>query len=608
MPIIATAGHVDHGKSTLVLALSGIDPDRLEEEKRRGLTVDLGFAHFTTPAGRLVGIVDVPGHERFIKNMLAGVGAIDLNLFLVAANEGWKPQSQEHLDIMNLLGVCRAIVVLSKVDAATPDQIAKVRRTVAERLEGTSLEASPVVELSATTGQGMPELLGLIDEALAGATRPEPRRPRMWVDRAFTIKGSGTVVTGTLSGGALRVGQEVEILPAKHRARIRTIQSHNQELAKVDPGSRAALNLSGVEKGGIKRGDVLAAPGIWRATQRMLARVRFLPGEFEPRAGTGYKLHVGSIEIETALRFVGEVPAAGEEGIVLALLDKPTVLDFHDRFILRDSGRHQTVAGGQVLEAHAERLGRSTVGLAAAAVARETAGNGAAYLEVLLLEQGAIPLDEVLVQSGLANTEYPPEALRLGDYLASRTWFNRTAEGVAGRLRLYQQAHPVESGMPVTVLRKDVALAAPVLGVLLDELVRTGVVVADATAVRTADFTPQTSRPEQLELLEMLREAGAAPPSLAELNQKYDSALVRSLIRTGQVIQVTPFVFSAEFMAGLKESVLRRVAGTGPFTVAEFRDLIGTTRKYAVPLLEHLDHTGFTARRGALRVLGPKAG
>ncbi|MEX2553860.1 MAG: SelB C-terminal domain-containing protein, partial [Actinomycetota bacterium] len=420
-------------------------------------------------------------------------------------------------------------------------------------------------------------------------------------------KGSGTVVTGTLAGGSLRVGQEVEILPDGRRARIRTVQSHNQEVPEVDPGNRTALNLAGVERTKVSRGDALTLPGEWQTTQKLLARVRFLDNDFEPRNGTGYKFHVGSIEIEAAVRFVGEKPGAGESAQALVLLDRPTTLEFGDRFILRDTGRHQTVGGGVVLEAHPEPLGRSPRALAAAAEARLEAPDRGAYLSILLSEQGHLRSDEILVRTGLAKGQGDQEdALSLGDYLISKDWFAETSALIDQHLRGYQAAHPVDAGMPLTALRRELNLEDEVREVLLDELVRTGAVVADSSAVRTADFVPQTVGPEQQRLVEVVREAGAAPPAIAELNQEYGAPLVRALIRSGELVLVNPFVFSYEFIAGLKSMVANRVNEVGPFTVADFRDLVGTTRKYAVPLLEYLDQIGFTARRGDLRVLGPK--
>ncbi|HEX2259550.1 MAG TPA: selenocysteine-specific translation elongation factor, partial [Actinomycetota bacterium] len=400
MPVIGTAGHVDHGKSTLVKALTGIDPDRLEEEKRRGLTIDLGFAWLTTPAGRQVGIVDVPGHERFIKNMLAGAGGIDLNLFVVAANEGWKPQSQEHLDIMDLLGISSAIVVITKTDIVDQSAVAVLREEIEERLQGTTLEGSTILEVSALTGLGLEELLAEVDAVLLRAPEPSwSSRTRLWIDRVFSIRGSGTVVTGTLGGGPLHTDQEVEILPGGYRARIRAIQSHRRELLFLGPGNRAALNLVGIEQEALGRGDTLTNPGDWRVTDRLIASLQFLPNlDHEPEARGAYKLHVGSVEIDASIRFLEATPGPGESALAAIRLARATVLDFKDRFILRDSGRRQTVGGGQVLEAHPATSKDRELVTPAGARARLSAPDRHAYLQILLEEQGYLAVQEIPVR------------------------------------------------------------------------------------------------------------------------------------------------------------------------------------------------------------------
>src|SRR5918999_812716 len=261
MQVVGTAGHVDHGKSTLVERLTGIDPDRFAEEKRRGLTIDLGFAWLRLPSGREIGLVDVPGHERFIKNMLAGAGGISVCLFVVAANEGWKPQSAEHLSILEVLGVSSGVVALTKSDTVTPDDLELARLDVEEHLAASTLGSAPIVPCSAITGDGIPDLVAALDEVVR--TSPPARdagRPRLWVDRVFTIAGAGTVVTGTLAGGSFSVGDAVEIAPEGRRARIRTIQSHKKEAASIEPGNRVALNLAGLEREGAERGDAIVLP------------------------------------------------------------------------------------------------------------------------------------------------------------------------------------------------------------------------------------------------------------------------------------------------------------------------------------------------------------
>lgn len=609
MPVIGTAGHVDHGKSTLVNALTGIDPDRLEEEKRRGLTIDLGFAWFTTPGKREVGIVDVPGHEKFIKNMLAGAGAINLNLFIVAANEGWKPQSQEHLDILNMLGISAAIVVITKSDTVDPATVESVKESVGARMKGTTLAKAPILAVSAVTGEGMTELVSAIDALLEQTPDPpDLGRPRLWIDRVFTIKGSGTVVTGTLGGGYLEVDQPVEILPGGARARIRTIQSHQHQWRRLGPGNRTALNLVGTDAKVLGRGHSLGTVGAWRTTDKLLASISFLPHlDHVPKERGAYKFHAGSVEIDATLRFLKEPGTGGEAGLAAIRLAKPTVLDFSDRFIIRDSGRQQTVGGGVVLEPHPGKFrGDSAV---VAAQARVLATTRADYLAVLLEESGFLPVEEVFIRTGI-----PPEVvaeqpvLHLPGFVVSPTAFERVGGQVLSHVRAYQESHSLDAGLPLTTLRSALRLDPRMVDELVAEMHRRKMVVADATVVRTPDFKPMVLGPARGRLLQELAEAGASPPTVAELGRTHGADMVRALVRAGELVQVSPdFVYPTEWVEGIKGSLRRLIADTGPFTVAQFRDLVGTTRKFAVPLLEHFDRTGFTTRRGDVRGLGPRA-
>jgi len=611
MHVLGTAGHVDHGKSTLVRALTGIDPDRLAEEKRRGLTIDLGFAWLRLPSGREVGIVDVPGHERFIKNMLAGVGAINANLFVVAANEGWKPQSQEHLDILDLLGVSSGIVVVTKSDLVDQDELELVQEMIRERLQGTSLHQAPMMAVSAETGEGMEELLRAIDALLQAAAPAEDRdRPRLWIDRVFTIKGAGTVVTGTLTGGALHKGQEVRILPDGEKARVRSIQSHRKELAALEPGNRAAVNLSGLEQEELKRGDLLTRPGAWLTTDRILASIKFLPGlGHKPTEKGAFKLYVGSLELDAIIRFLEEPPEAGQTGMVSIRLDRPTVFDFKDRFILRDSGRRQTLGGGVVLEAHPSAQKHQGERLLAGARARVSAASRTEYFQVLLEEQGYLSQAEVVSKTGLSLDQAKKvEAVWVGDYAASSKTFQALRDELIAKVRAHHLARPLDAGMPLTQLRIESGVNTTFLDAVVGELVRSGALAASADSVHDPGFSPKVQSPERLKLLESLKRAGASVPSAAELGRTFGSDLLRALVRTGEIVTVGPdLAYPAEWISEVKETIKRKVGETGPFTVAQFRDLIGASRKYAVPLLEYLDQQGFTRRTGDLRTLGPKA-
>lgn len=609
MHVVGTAGHVDHGKSALVHALTGIDPDRLEEEKRRGLTIDLGFAWVRLPSGREVGLVDVPGHERFIKNMLAGVGAINVTLFVVAANEGWKPQSQEHLDILDLLDVRGAVVALTKADTVDGDHLAGVVEDVADRIQSTSLAGAPVVAVSAVTGHGIDTLVEELERVIEATPAAEDRaRPRLWIDRVFTMKGSGTVVTGTLTGGSLAEGQEIEILPVGMRARVRAIQSHGKRARSIGPGNRTALNLVGVEPESVKRGDVVAHPGSWSTTERIVASIRFLPHlPHQPGERGAFKFYIGSMELDATLRFLEGPPERGQSGIAAVILNEAVALDWRDRFILRDAGRRETLGGGVVLEARPRALRRGDRTLVEGARKRLDAGGRLAYLEILLAEEGHLTQRDALSRTGLE----PALAKRgSGVWLSSMVFSEQAFEELSARLvstlRLHQQSHPREPGMPRGPVRAALRLDPRPFEEAVDELNRRGVIVADATVLRTPDFSPAMGGPEREALVRELEEAGTAPPGLAELGRRFDPALLRALVRSGELVQVGPdLAFPADAIERFKSAVAERIERSGPITVAQFRDLIRTTRKYALPVLEYLDRIGFTRRQGDLRVLGP---
>jgi selenocysteine-specific elongation factor len=429
------------------------------------------------------------------------------------------------------------------------------------------------------------------------------------------MKGSGTVVTGTLTGGSLAEDQEIEVLPGAVRARIRGIQSHHRRLSEIEPGNRTALNLVGVDPQAIRRGDVVTLPGLWRTTRRFLASIRFLehlPHEVTERGA--FKVYIGSTEFNAELRFLQGAPDPGETGLALLTLAEPAVLDWHDRFVLREAGRGETLGGGVVLEAHPQEIRRRQPFAFLAERARRRAGvdDRAAYFLVVLEEEGSLPVKEVALRSGL-----DPAAARAagGRWFPSVVFSEQAFADVSAKLvaalRSHQQSHPLEAGMPRAAVRS--VLGSEIRGTrafdeLVEELAKRREIVADATALRTPDFVPALGGKETDELMALLLEAKAAPPLLAELGRRFDGALIRGLVRTGQLVQVSQdLVFPAETMAEIRNVVTQRIASAGPFTVAEFRDLVGASRKYAVPLLEYFDQAGFTRRQGDVRVLGPKA-
>lgn len=608
MHVIATAGHVDHGKSKLVEALTGIDPDRLEEEKRRGLTIDLGFAWLALPSGREVGIVDVPGHERFIKNMLAGVGAINVTLFVVAANEGWKPQSQEHLDILDLLGVGSAVVAITKADTVEGETLVRVEQDVSRRIAGTSLARSHIIPVSAANGEGLDRLLEELDRLVSQTPPAEDfGRPRLWIDRVFSMRGSGTVVTGTLVGGGLRRHEEVEILPQQVRARIRGMQSHRKSVEALPPGNRCALNLGGIEPEEVHRGDTAVLPGSWKPSRRLIASIRFLPHlDHEITERGAFKFYVGSAEREAEIRFVPGSPKPGESAFATIALDQDLAVDWRDRFVLRDAGRRETLGGGLVLEPHPARDSRSRTEMMAER--RVSAGGREEYATLLVEEEGVLSKRELSIRAGIDPESLSPAAIVLSSLIVSAGRMAEMEAAITAALAEHHRKHPLEPGMGREEVRSLLGLDQRAFDEITGELLRRRAIASTGVALHQPGHAPAPPSEERDALILQLQSAGSSPPLLKELENRHDPALIRALVRSGDLVQVSAeIVYSAAWIEEMKHKVRDQIETHGPLTVAAFRDLIGTTRKYAVPLAEYLDQIAFTRRQGDLRVLGPKS-
>ena len=605
MHVVATAGHVDHGKSSLILRLTGIDPDRWEEEKRRGLTIDLGFAWTTLPSGREIGFVDVPGHERFVRNMLAGVGPVRLVLFVVAADEGWKPQSEEHLEIVDVLGVEAGVVALTKADLVDDHGVAMRTQEIVDRLAGTTLEGAPVVACSSATDRGLEELVAAVDTMVAGAPPPEDRgRPRIDIDRSFTIRGAGTVVTGTLTGGTLRVGDEVVLLPDGRTARIRALQTHRRPVEVAEPVSRVAANLASTSREEVVRGDVLARPGQWRPTSVVEVRLRPVRSLDRPLTARGaFKLYAGSAERDARLRLYGD-------GFARIRLSRPAVIEPGDRFVLREAGRGVTVAGGTVLDHDPptrpgpqvrERLAR-----------RETAGRQE-LPAVVVSERGAVRASLLPVLAGSVPLSIPG-ATRIGTWWVDDEHLERLRRRAIETLEAHHRDQPLRSGMDAGDLRRslltdglDPDLGEAVLASLLDQ----GVIAREGPVVRMAghqvslgDREPQADR-----LVDAVASSEPTPPSVAELEASgFGRDLIEACVRTGRLARVSSdLVVSPAFLQRAEGVVRSEAASPEGLTVSRFRELLGTTRKYALPLLASFDARGVTRRDGDVRRLGPAA-
>ncbi len=592
MPIVGTAGHVDHGKSTLIRALTGRDPDRLAEEKQRGLTIDLGFAWTTLPSGTGIGFVDVPGHERFIKNMLAGIDAVNVGLLVVAADEGWMPQSEEHLAVLDLLDIPRIVIALTRTSLADQETRELAMAEVEESVSGTVAADSPIVAVDSISGEGLEELVAALEAAVTATEVPNIGRPRLWVDRSFSISGAGTVVTGTLLDGPLEVGDELTVLPTGGTSRIRGIQSHEQTLPRVEPGTRTALNLSGLDTAAVPRGAMLGRVDEWAPTTRTLVSLRTVRGLAAPIRDRGaYHLHVGSGSWPARIRLLDGAELTGA-GHAVVTTGHPIPLVIGDRFILREVGRRAVVAGGRVLEpkppARVRAVGVERLeALVDASPDEQAAGllasRGVADIATLSAHtRGGRPA-EAVVGSGTAL--HPAEAARL------------TTQAVSSVER-YQTDNPLRPGMPKASLASQLGVDLDLLTVLLSQTDR----LADTGAeVATTGFAVELD-PEQKNAWESARtrlEAGLAVPSVSELG--LPTELVYALVRAGSLVRISgELVYSPDQIAGLIGRLGELPAG---FTVAEFRDHFGLTRKYAVPLLEWLDTEGHTTRSGDKRTV-----
>ena len=568
MHVVATAGHVDHGKSTLVEALTGTDPDRFAEEKARGLTIDLGFAATTLPSGAALSLVDVPGHVRFLKNMLAGVGAVDACLFVVAATEGWKPQSEEHLRILQLLGIGHGVIALTKVGTADEDLVDLARLEIIEQVEGTFLDGAAVVATDAPTGLGLDDLRAALDNLVAATpTAVDHGRPRLWVDRAFSAKGAGTVVTGTLSGGPLRVDDELAIHPAGTAVRVRSLENHHASHLELPPGSRCAVNLVGAAHDEVVRGDVLVRSDQWHHTAVFDASLQVLERLDHPVSRRGaHVLYLGSGEHPVRMRILGpDALEPGSEGSVRIHLPRPLPRLPGDRYVLRESGRSETVGGGEVLDVDpTEKASAARPDRSVDRVVKERGWVDADELERLTGERRAPDVDRWVVD---------PEMLH----------------GTLERLR-----DAVDSVGPLGLeLSRLDPFERAVAGLLGDAVIEAGRLVPVGTVDPLADH-PFVA-------------ALAASPFTPPGPDGVDRGELRELVRRGDVIEVEGIFYSTSAIdAAARLAARLLVDDPDGFTVSVFREAAGNTRKHAMPLLSYLDGTGVTRRRGDVRIAGPR--
>jgi selenocysteine-specific elongation factor len=615
MYVLGTAGHIDHGKSLLVKALTGIDPDRLREEKERGMTIELGFAWLKLPSGREVSIVDVPGHERFVRHMLAGVGGIDLALLIIAANEGVMPQTREHLAILDLIGVKRGIVVITKRDLVDDELLSLVRMEIEELIASTTLAGAPIVAVSALTGAGLPELISAIDKLLdATEPRPDLGRLRLPIDRIFTMAGAGTVVTGTLIDGSLAVGQEVEIVPSGLKSRIRGLQTHKSKIDKAVPGNRVAANLVGVTTSQLQRGDVVTKPGWLPPTALLTVKLELISYLKRPlRHGAEVSFHSLAAEAMAKVRLLeGDELRPGDATWAQLSLERPLAVIDGDRYIIRSP--IETLGGGGVIDARARRLRRFRPEVIENLKVRE--GGTDADIVLALLEAGQ-PLEysalvgrchlsagkaaaaiESLIGSGRIIAAGEGDRLML---LTASGW-RRLRDRAVAAFTDYHKKYPARPGMPRAELRTRLKLG-DFTAMAVENFVKQGVLVEESGHLRLPGHRVQLTPAQQSKIDVFIKSLVASPYSPpSELIPEPD--LLNMLIAQGRVVKVSDnVVFAAPVYREMVAKITGRIRDRGRITLGEVRDMFGTSRKYAQALLEYLDGEKVTRRVGDDRVL-----
>jgi selenocysteine-specific elongation factor len=626
--VLGTAGHIDHGKSALVEALTGTDPDRLPEEKERGVTIELGFAQLTLPSGTTMGVVDVPGHERFVRQMVAGATGIDVVLLVVAADDGVMPQTREHLAIIDLLGIPKGVVAITKSDLADADWIGMVRDDVTRLLAGTSIEGAPIVAVSARTGAGLDELRAAIESVAQGASPRHAELPmRLPVDRVFTIAGAGTVVTGTLWSGTVRREDPVEVLPSGREGRVRGVQVHSRPVDSASAGMRVAINVAGLDKDEIARGDTLAVPGSLHVTDRFDALFTYLPGnECSFESGARVHVHHGTREVLGRVLLMDGVGELEPGGHVLAQirLEEPLAPRYDDRFIVRSFSPVLTIGGGTVLDVLPPRRAHLRPG--ERELLEALAGHDLSGAATGLLASRGVPMTSAEVAAALGLTRAgvaddlnraPLEHIKVAadTYFVTEDGLERLLSGVVTELLRFHEEHPLATGTTAGALRDrvDRRVAPRVFDALLDVAAHRGLIRVTGGEVRHAQAAAAALAEEDAALTALtpiLESQGLATGTVAELADLagVDVGVARKaltkLVSAGQVVRLGPEMhFSATAVSAARDRIVGYLEANGTMLAKDARDVLGTSRKYVVPLLEYFDAQGLTKRDGDTRVL-----
>ena len=630
MHVIGTAGHVDHGKSTLVQALTGSHPDRLKEEREREMTIDLGFAWLILPSGEEIGIVDVPGHRDFIENMLAGIGGIDAALFVIAADEGIMPQTREHLAILDILQVKAGVIALTKVDVIGDlEWLDLVEDDIHAVLSNTVLETAPIIRVSSRTHQGIPDLLKALSDCLADCPpRPDLGRPRLPVDRVFTMPGFGTVVTGTLSDGSLHTGDEVEILPSGLHSRIRGLQTHKRKEDIAVPGSRTAVNISGINVDQVKRGDVIAYPGSYKPSQRIDVRFHLLPDVIHPlKHDTLVKLFLGAAEISSRVRLLGsDELLPGEEGWLQLELDAPVVATRGDRYILRRPSPGETLGGGIVVDPHPKKRHKRFSTEELANLDTLARGTPAEILNQSMFALGIASLQDVIVRSNLspdiANIT-AQELITSGQFivlengeqgsisplklLTSKEYWDQLSNKLLQEVDDYHNKYPLRRGISREELKSRLKLSTRLYNTALCRIVSAGDLKENGTIVQRGGYVIRFNSQQQHSVDGLLARFVASPfspPTVKECLTEIGEDIYNAMVDLGLLIPIPPdVVFRKQDYDLMISEIIDLLKSRGAITAAEVRDHFNTSRRYVLALLEHMDAEGITVRNGDIRRL-----
>jgi len=629
MRVIGTAGHVDHGKSTLIAALTGIHPDRLKEEQEREMTIDLGFAWLTLPDGEEVGIVDVPGHRDFIENMLAGIGGIDAALLVIAADEGVMPQTREHLAILDILQVHAGMVVLTKTDLIDdPEWLDLLEEDIRKTLQGTVLNEVPILRVSSRTKAGFPQFLETLTKILSVCPpRPDLNRPRLPIDRVFSIAGFGTITTGTLSDGKMKVGEEIEILPSRLKGRIRGLQTHKKKEDTAIPGSRTAINISGINAEEIRRGQVVTHSRQYQATQRVDVHFRLLPDATgKLHHASEVKVFIGTTETIARVRLLGtEALDPGQEGWLQLELRQPIVAVRGDRYILRQPSPGETLGGGFIVDPHPKRRHKRFDANIIESLEAMAIGSPLDVLLQASLALGPAPVKDIVqkarLDSGQAHRALD-EAIETGrlatledgvlspssDILAAalESWL-ALKDQIESTVDAYHKSYPLRSGMPREELKSRTRLQPRIFNAAIKKLVAEGLLTERGSWVARPGHEIRFDSAQQAKVQALLRKFAQQPyatPSVKECQAEVGEDVLAALVERAELIPVsTEVIFRKQDYDAMVKLVRQAIQQNGQVTLAEVRDQFGTTRKYVQAFLEHLDATGITMRQGDFRKL-----